>query len=389
MSRAPRELFATYTVALGMSAAMLAFAAPAAATPLALAGGSGGDECLTAEPPVASAPAKPLRFGITPQLAGTVGEGQGEVVPVDPRKRSAALGALSPPRGTMVIRLNRLFMSDGRDGIRRFVRRARMYARDGYSVESQIRYHPRPSQEGDMDKWARFVERATRSLAQNPALVALTVTNEVNLPISENTSDGAYRRAIRAIVRGVPAAERVLGELGRRDVQLGFSYAYRYTPEEDADFFRRIGELAGKRFRRALDHVGLQVYPGLVWPPVLATQTAGEATLEALTLLRRCYMPKAGLGRRFGIWITENGSATNLGHTEERQARELSQTIRAVHRLSGTLGVSDYRYFNLRDNEPNGGDIFDNVGLLRADYSRKPAFEVFRRAVRRFGSRAR
>jgi hypothetical protein len=120
---------------------------------------------------------------------------------------------------------------------------------------------------------------------------------------------------------------------------------------------------------------------------VLLTESAGEATVEALTLVRECYMPRAELGRRVGVWITENGYATNLGHTESRQAAELEDTVDLVHRYSGTLGVTDYRYFNLRDNRPNGTDLFDNVGLLRSDYSPKPAFGVLKELIRRVGTR--
>ena len=65
--------------------------------PAALGQGS-GESCLQAEPPPASAPVNPLRFGITPQLAGTVGESQGEVLPEDRRARLAALDQLRPPR---------------------------------------------------------------------------------------------------------------------------------------------------------------------------------------------------------------------------------------------------------------------------------------------------
>ncbi len=56
-------------------------------------------------------------------------------------------------------------------------------------------------------------------------------------------------------------------------------------------------------------------------------------------------------------------------------------------RYSGTLGVTDYRYFNLRDNNSAGPDLFDAVGLLRDDYSRKPAFGVFRHAIAGFGEK--
>jgi hypothetical protein len=59
-----------------------------------------------------------------------------------------------------------------------------------------------------------------------------------------------------------------------------------------------------------------------------------------------------------------------------------------VHSLSRTLGVTDLRYFNLRDNRPNGSDLFDDVGLLRSDYSPKPAFGVYRSLIGDLGTRA-
>jgi hypothetical protein len=129
----------------------------------------------------------------------------------------------------------------------------------------------------------------------------------------------------------------------------------------------------------------VQLYPGLFWPPVLLTESAAEATLEALTLLRRCFMPQAGLNADTELWISEIGFATNLGHSQERQAQEVADTARSVSAMAGTLGVREFRYFNLRDNREEGSDIFDNVGLLRADYSPKPAFGVFRGLIRELG----
>jgi hypothetical protein len=135
--------------------------------------------------------------------------------------------------------------------------------------------------------------------------------------------------------------------------------------------------------------VGLQVYPGLVVPPAIPPgSSAGAETVKALALMRRCYFPKAGLGRSTDLWVTENGYVTNLGRTEASQREALVSTVRAVHRWSGTLGVSDYRWFNLRDNVTGGPGLFDSVGLLRDDYSAKPAFSSYRRAIRAHGTRA-
>jgi hypothetical protein len=269
------------------------------------------DLCLAATPPAASAPPHPLRFGVTPQLAGTVGGSQGEVAPEDADARDLALKRLRPPRRELVVRLNRLFMSDGEAAIALFAHRVRRYARRGYGVEAQVRYHPSAEQDGDVAAWKRFVRRATRSLAESPALVALSITNEVNLPISANTSDGAYHRATEAIVAGIATADRTLRRMDRADVDLGFTYAYRYLPSADAAFWTSLGQLATPRFRNALDYVGVQLYPGLFWPPVLGAETAGEATLEGLTLVRSCFMPQAGLGAKVDLWITELGYATN------------------------------------------------------------------------------
>jgi hypothetical protein len=364
-------------VALAVALAALGAAPARAADP----------RCLTAEVPPVSAPAKPLRFGITPQAAGTVGASQGEVVPPDPKARDAALHHLRPRNRELVIRITRFFESEGDAAVRRVVRRARHFARRGFGVEAQIRYHPSPEQEGDRVSWRRFVRRAAKALAPNPSLVTLSITNEVNLPISPNTSDGAFAGAKEAIVAGIAEADRALRRHGRRDVDLGFTYAYRWLADSDLSFWSEIGRLATPGFRAGLDYVGVQLYPGLFVPPTLVAETAGEATVEALTLVRECYMPRAGLGPETALQVTEIGFATNLGHTEARQASELSDTVRAVHAFSGTLGVTDLRYFNLRDNRPDGTDLFDDVGLLRADYSPKPAFDVFRSLIRELGTR--
>ena len=81
--------------------------------------------------------------------------------------------------------------------------------------------------------------------------------------------------------------------------------------------------------------------------------------------------------------MTENGYATRGGTGEERQAGDLTATLDALARYSGTLGITDYRYFNLRDNRSTGPDLFDAVGLLFDDYREKAAFAAFRGAVRR------
>ena len=373
----------------GLSASLIlgvAYTIAPVGAPSRAAAQVGGDLCLSAEPPPDSAAPQRLRFGITPLAAGSAGGIQAQPKPENPGVAQAELSRLRPGRRQLVLHLNRMFMSDGETGVRRYAALVDGYAAAGFDSELQVRYHPAVEQEGDMAVWTGYVRTAVRILGKRPSVKALTITNEVNFPVSPNTSDGSFTGALQAIVTGVVAARHELDRIGRPDVELGFSFAWRWLPTSDADFWRQLGALGTPEFGRALDYVGLQIYPGLVWPPVSPAASAGDDTVEALTLLRDCYMPQAGLGRSVDLWVTENGYATNLGRTEAEQDLALKSTLDAVYRYSGTLGVTDYRWFNLRDNNSTGTDLFAAVGLLRDDYFEKPAFATYRSYIERIGT---
>jgi hypothetical protein len=360
-----RAIVLALAVALGWSA-------PAAA-----------QDCLTADPPAPSAPQQPLRMGIFPRAAGSAGATQTEPAAEDPAKALAALRALRAPGKELVIRLNRMFWTDGDAGLARFAALVDGYAREGFRSELQVRYHPPEGRAGDIAGWLEYVRAAVRTFAPRRSVVALSITNEANLPGSPNTSDGFYAGVRTALVQGVIAARAEADRLGRPDLSIGFSYAYRGAPQSDDAFWEELGSKGGAAFAAAVGHVGLQVYPGLFWPPT-TTDPAGDV-IEALTLLRGCWMPKAGLGPGMPLWVTENGYGTRGGAGEDRQAGDLRATVDALARWAGTLGISDYRYFNLRDNRSQGADLFDAVGLLFDDYREKQAFGVFRDAVAAHG----
>jgi hypothetical protein len=361
-----RAIVLALAVALGWSA-------PAAA-----------QDCLTADPPAPSAPPQPLRMGIFPLAAGSAGAAQTEPAAEDPAKALAALRTLRAPGKELVIRLNRMFWADGDAGLARFAALVDGYAREGFRSELQVRYHPPEGRAGDIAGWLEYVRAAVRTFAPRRSVVALSITNEANLPGSPNTSDGFYAGVRDALVQGVITARAEADRLGRPDLSIGFSFAYRGAPQSDDAFWEELGSRGGAAFAAAVGHVGLQVYPGLFWPPA-TTDPAGDVT-EALTLLRDCWMPKAGLGRGVPLWVTENGYATRGGAGEDRQAGDLRATVDALARWAGTLGISDYRYFNLRDNRSQGADLFDAVGLLFDDYHEKKAFGVFRDAVASHGT---
>ncbi len=100
---------------------------------------------------------------------------------------------------------------------------------------------------------------------------------------------------------------------------------------------------------------------------------------------------KAGIGAGTPIWLTENGVPTG-GRSEAQQAAALRELVQAVHDYSGTYGIADYRWFNLRDSTSSPpatllGATFSSDGLLRADYSAKPAFATYRSLIGTLGAR--
>ena len=327
--------------------------------------------------------ARGVRFGVDPGIAGSIGATQVPSVPDSPARDLAALRQLRPPHRPFVLRLNRLFWSGGQTGIDRFKATARRYTRAGFDVELQVRYHPAKAQEGNLAAWRRYVRHVVDSFGANRRVVAMTITSEVNIPFSPNTSDGSYSNARDALITGIEAAHQEAVRRHYRQLRFGFTYAYRFAPSSDAAFFSYLGAHGGAGFRRALGFVGLDFYPGTIYPPVMAPGDTYRAELaQAAGVVRDCLAPKAGIGRRTPIWITENGVPTGA-LSDAQQAAALSQLVKAVRAYSGTFNITDYRWFNLRDRASSGsstivGATFSSDGLLRANYTRKPSFGVYR-----------
>jgi hypothetical protein len=333
-------------------------------------------------------PAAPLRFGIDPGIAGSVGAVQVPPVPDDPARDLAAVKALRPRGRALVVRLNRLFWSDGQSGIAKFRRMAKMYTREGFDVEIQVRYHPAPVEVGDIPAWRAYVRHVVDAFGPNRRVVAMTITNEVNVALSANTSDGAYARAPDALIAGIEAAHQEAASRGFHQLRFGFTYAYRFVPSQDAAFFAYLGAHGGRAFRAALGFVGLDFYPGTIYPPAIKPGDTYRAELaQAAGVLRRCFMVKARIASRVPIWITENGVPSTGTSSETQQAAALRELVRSARDYAGSFNITDYRWFNLRDStsSPAAG-LFATDGLLRADYSRKPSFGAYRRLIAALGA---
>jgi hypothetical protein len=86
----------------------------------------------------------------------------------------------------------------------------------GFDSELQVRYHPPSGEAGDVAAWVAYVCHVVDVFGRDRRVVAMTITNEVNLDVSQNTSDGAYAGARAALVQGILAARAEADRIGRR-----------------------------------------------------------------------------------------------------------------------------------------------------------------------------
>ena len=366
----------------------------AAATAALLAGVLvlGGGSAATAQAPqvclgdpsaqgVPMLPGPLLRLGINPAgEAGALGPPV-PAVPEDPVRTLDALARLRKVDSPFVVRLNRFFWSEEEAAVQRFLALTQRYTALGYGVELQLRYHPRPDQEGDIAAWTEWVRSIVRRFGPNPRVLALQVTNEVNFTISPDSSDGSYRGARDALIEGVIAAKDEARRGGFDHLAIGFNWFYRTDPANEDSFWNYLRDRGGAPFRDAVDWVGLDAYPGTFFPPAEYPGGGRDGMVAAISSLRECWMPRVGLSPSVPIHVEENGWPTGPGRSEAQQAEELRTMVTAVHDFRGTYNVTDYRWFDLRDHRTSSSNFQHHYGLLRDDYSPKPAFDVYRQLV--------
>jgi hypothetical protein len=137
----------------------------------------------------------------------------------------------------------------------------------------------------------------------------------------------------------------------------------------------------------AVDWVGMDAYPG-TWGPALAAgdpaSAVRKATLDAIRTLRRTLLPRAGLARA-SVHISESGYPTGPGRSETMQRTVLRAAVGAVADARVAYGVTDYRWFDLRDADSAAPSFESRYGLTRDDYSPKPAFFTYRDLIARLG----
>jgi hypothetical protein len=379
-------------IALGAAAAALALAiaAPGAAAQFDCQG------TVPGQAPRPKAGGAPLVFGIYPlAFAGQVGVPAPPARAEDPVVRERRLRELAGPSSPFVAHLYVTYKNQPGlqpEGSAQLAALDQI-TRAGLEVELVLAYRPNggggaPS---DVPNYVAFVRDMVRRLAPNPRVVGIQVTNEANNNTSPDASDGSFAGVRQALVEGVVAAKDEARKRGLDRLHIGFNWFYRLDPQSEQDFWSSLKTLGGKQFADALDWVGLDAYPGTFFPPALppdgAPADARDAMVNAMSVLRDCYMPLAGISKKVPMHVSENGYPTGAGRSEDEQVAKLRALVRAVNDYRRNYNVSDYRWFSLRDTDTASPNFQLHYGLLRDDYSPKPAFAAYRELVARYGAR--
>ncbi|MET7609601.1 hypothetical protein ABZX97_00660 [Streptomyces seoulensis] len=307
-----------------------------------------------------------LAFGIYP--GGLLGDDEGIVQPVtpdDPGRVTAALDALQGDAPTLTVRAYRSFAATVPPPPPTPAHPERYLGR-GRRLDLVLQFRE-PT--GSLDGWTEFVREAVR--AYGPRLASVQICEEPNVRLP--ALDGSVPGVLDALVRGVVAAKREARVLGH-PVAVGFNAVPVFDPADT--FWSDLAAPADDEFRASLDYVGVDFFPD-VFRPLPADKLAGAVT-AVLRSFRDTHLPTAGIPADVPLRVCENGWPTGPGRPEDRQAATLDTVVRTVAALADELRVDAHAFFSLRDADSNGPGLFHHFGLLRDDYTPKPAFAAYR-----------
>jgi hypothetical protein len=94
--------------------------------------------------------------------------------------------------------------------------------------------------------------------------------------------------------------------------------------------------------------------------------------------MRSSWMPAAGIPSSLPMHVSENGWPISPDRSYEQQAMAIEIIIHTINDYRGNYNITSYELFDLRDVDSSNPDLFYQFGLLRDDYTPKPAFEVYR-----------
>ena len=214
-------------------------------------------------------PGPPLRFGIGPLVqTGQIGPTPAPAVPEHRAHRRGARATCGPADGPFVLRLNRFFWSDREAGVPALPRpRRALHATPATSSSCRCATTPTPRRRATSRAWTAHVREVVRRFGRDPRRGRAPDRQRGEHHLLEGlSSDGAYRDAREALVQGVIAAKdeaQAPARATRDRLQLGLPA----RPRDRDQLLAALRDRGGAAFVRSLDWIGLDAYPGTIFPP--------------------------------------------------------------------------------------------------------------------------
>ena len=235
----------------------------------------------------------------------------------------------------------------------------------------------------ELHNWLDFIREVINKYGSH--LASLQITNEPNLSFME----GSKPYIMQALVEGVVTAKQEAKKLNL-PLKIGFGS----VPESQASvpqFWENLAIRGDQLFIDSVDFVGHNFYVDVFDEQPLDIKDIPTCVERTLHNLREIHLGTAGIPASIPIRVTENGwptgknPMTNRERSLERQSEVLETIIRTIYHLSSELNISHYELFGLRDADSTKEDLFHQYGIMRDDYTPKPAYYTFKKLIQELG----
>ncbi|UZQ49625.1 hypothetical protein [Clostridium kluyveri] len=235
----------------------------------------------------------------------------------------------------------------------------------------------------ELNNWLGFIRKVINKYGSH--LASIQITNEPNLSFME----GSKPYILQALVEGVIEAKKET-----REHNLPINIGFGSVPQSSAavpHFWKNLAKAGGNIFIDSVDFVGHNFYVDVFEEQPLDLKEIPTSVERTLRNLREKNLIVAGIPSSVPIRVTENGWPTgknpiaNIERSYEHQANVLETIIRTINNLRMELNISHYVIFGLRDADSSKEDLFHQFGIMRDDYSLKPAYHVFKKLIHELG----
>lgn len=327
------------------------------------------------QPELPPAKPAPLRFGIFPLGTAGTPTGLATGAPDDPARIAAALDGLRAGGRPWLVRM--YIVWSGTASTEHCLAELTRLAATPSEYDIALCYRD-PA--GDVGAWTAFLTEVVTRWGSRFA--ALQVTGEANLAGNPGSSDGDFPRVAEALTRGVIEAAAAKRDHG---ATAGIGFAVSFDPQPAASpLWPQVRRLGGGEFSAALDYAGLDMYPDVFGPPMPPERLVRVVPL-ILAAFREQVLEPIGIGAGVPLHICENGWPTGSRRSAERQADVLETIVRSLHAARAEHNVTHWELFTLRDADSSVDDLFFQFGILRDDYTPKPAFARLAALYRELG----